>query len=117
MLGRSVVEHGRAEGIDEHLLSAIERVTQLVRAQTPAGDGLRQLAEIEVLHEGDCLEVMDPAAHAQALYPARRTAATILASSSAAARLITCADGSWLREAFGGVGAGDGIDRGRRSPL
>ena len=71
-------EHGRAEGIDEHLPSALERVPQLVRAQTAAGDGLRQLAEVEVLHEGDCLEVMDPVAHAQALYRARRAAATIL---------------------------------------
>src|SRR2546430_2587165 len=31
--------------------------------------------------------------------------------------LITCADGSRLREAFGGVGAGNGDHRGRRSPL
>src|SRR5216683_3715078 len=81
LLRRRVVEDGGAERVDEHLAAALERMAQLVGAQPPSGDGLRELAQGEVLHERDRLEVMGPAAHRTPLYRAPGSAAT----------LITCA--------------------------
>src|SRR5262249_25635468 len=60
--GGHLVEDGGAEGVDEHL-AAVQRVAQLVGAQPPSGDGLGELAQREVLHEGHGFEIVGPAVH------------------------------------------------------